>query len=415
MERHGDDLLRCDIEGIAGIPRRFDGSLVHRLRDRGARDEVAAKLREDDAFAHRVDLVAAAADALEPAGHRGRRLDLDHEINRAHVNAQLERRSGDERSQLTGFQQVLDLDALRAREGSMMGPHQRFAGQLVQRARETFGEPAAVDEDQRGPVRTNQLQQPRVDRRPDGGARVADRRRTARDIVGSCQPGHVLDRDLDPEVERLPLASVDDDDRAIANGASVRRELVANLALNVARGGMPTLIPAPGGGRAGPLPTIGRRPLDTAEKPRDFVERPLGRRQADTLRRTFAQRGETFDRHGEVRAALGRDERVNLVDDDRVDGAQRVACVRGQEQVQRFRRRDQDVGRRALKPRALGRWGIAGTDRDGRDGIRFPALVGRARDARERRAEIALDIDGQRLQAAKRRGRGNVVPCPVPE
>ena len=120
-------------------------------------------------------------------------------------------------------------------------------------------------------------------------------------------------------------------------------------------------------GRADPLPTIGCRPLDTAEKPRHFVERPLGRRQANALRRTFAQRGEAFDRHGEVRAALGRDERVNLVDDDGVDGAQRVACVRGQEQVQRFRRRDQDVGRGALKPRALGRWRIAGTDRDGRD------------------------------------------------
>ena len=159
--RHGDDLLRHDIEGIAGIPRRFDGSLVHRLRDRGARDEVAAKLREDDALAHGVDLVAAAADALEPAGDRGRRLDLDHEINRAHVNAQLERRGGDQRSQIAGLQQVLDLDALRARDGAMMGPHQRFARQLVQRARETFGEPAAVDEDQRGPVRANQLQQPR--------------------------------------------------------------------------------------------------------------------------------------------------------------------------------------------------------------------------------------------------------------
>ncbi len=225
-----------DIEGIAGIPRRFDGSLVHRLRDRGARDEVAAKLREDDALARRVDLVAAAADALEPAGDRGRRLDLDDEIDRAHVDAQLERRGGDQRSQIAGLQQVLDLDALRARDGSVMRSHQRFAGQLVQRAGETFGEPAAVDEDQRGPVRANQLQQPRVDRRPDRRARVADRGRrplgTSPAVVSLAMSstGTSIVR-----LERLLLARVDDGDRAIADGAAVRRELVAELAFHVAR------------------------------------------------------------------------------------------------------------------------------------------------------------------------------------
>ena len=140
---------------------------------RGARDEVAAKLREDDALAHGVDPMTAAADALEPAGDRGRRLDLDDEINRAHVDAQLERRGRDEGAQGAGLQQIFDLHALRACDGAMMGTHQRFARQLVQRARETFSQPAAVDEDQGGPVRANQLQQPGVDRRPDRGALVA--------------------------------------------------------------------------------------------------------------------------------------------------------------------------------------------------------------------------------------------------
>jgi hypothetical protein len=35
--------------------------------------------------------VSAAADALQSAGDRGRRLDLDHQIDRAHVDAKLER------------------------------------------------------------------------------------------------------------------------------------------------------------------------------------------------------------------------------------------------------------------------------------------------------------------------------------
>ncbi len=70
------------------------------LATAAARDEIAAKLREDDALAHGVDPVTAAADALEPAGDRRRRLDLDDEIDRAHVDAELERRGRDKRAQV---------------------------------------------------------------------------------------------------------------------------------------------------------------------------------------------------------------------------------------------------------------------------------------------------------------------------
>ena len=81
--------------------------------DGGAGDEVAAELREDDAFADRADVVAGAADALHAAGDRRRRLDLHDEIDGAHVDPELERRGGDERAELAGLQRVLDLDALR--------------------------------------------------------------------------------------------------------------------------------------------------------------------------------------------------------------------------------------------------------------------------------------------------------------
>ena len=66
-------------------------------------------------------------------------------------------------------------DALRARDRSVVRADERLAGQLVQRAGEPLGQPAAVDEDQRRAVRANQLEQPRVDRRPDRRPRVADR------------------------------------------------------------------------------------------------------------------------------------------------------------------------------------------------------------------------------------------------
>ena len=62
-----------------------------------------------------VDAVAGAADALHAAGDRGRRFDLDDQIDGAHVDAELERRGGDERADLARLQQVFDLDALRPR------------------------------------------------------------------------------------------------------------------------------------------------------------------------------------------------------------------------------------------------------------------------------------------------------------
>ena len=75
--------------------------------------------------------VSGAADALQPACHRRRRLDLDHEIDRAHVDAELERRGRDQRAQVAGLQQILDLGALRPGQRPVMRAHQRLAGQLV--------------------------------------------------------------------------------------------------------------------------------------------------------------------------------------------------------------------------------------------------------------------------------------------
>ena len=48
--RHRDDLLRDDVERVARIAGGLDRAVVHRPGDRGAGDEVAAELREDDAL-----------------------------------------------------------------------------------------------------------------------------------------------------------------------------------------------------------------------------------------------------------------------------------------------------------------------------------------------------------------------------
>ena len=94
---HGDDLLRQHVERVARVPRGFDARVVHGARDGGARDQVAAELGHDHAAARGANGVTGAADPLHAAGDRRRRLDLDHEIDRAHVDAELQRRGRDER------------------------------------------------------------------------------------------------------------------------------------------------------------------------------------------------------------------------------------------------------------------------------------------------------------------------------
>ena len=96
---------------------------------------------------------AGAADALQPARDRLRRLDLDHEVDGAHVDAELERRGGDEARDRAALQQLLDLDPLLTRERAVVRARNLFfSGQLVEAQREPLGEAAVVDEDDRRAV-----------------------------------------------------------------------------------------------------------------------------------------------------------------------------------------------------------------------------------------------------------------------
>ena len=115
----------------------------------------------------------------------------------------------------------------------MMRAHQRLAGELVQRARQPFGESAAVDEDERRSVRENQLEQPRMDGGPDRRTGIADRRRPARNVVRRRQLRHVLDRHLDRQLQPFLLAGIDDGDGAITDGALTRGELVLDLRVDL--------------------------------------------------------------------------------------------------------------------------------------------------------------------------------------
>jgi hypothetical protein len=268
--------------------------------------------------------VTGAPDSLEPARDRARRLHLDHQVDRAHVYAELERAGRRDRGQPPVLESLLDLDALLARERPVVRTHELLTGQLVEALRQTFGKASAVHEDDRAPVRPDQLEDPRVDLRPDRGPLVGCRRRTADLFLerdGIADRGHVLDRDHYLELERLSHASVHDRHRS----RRARR-------------------------------SVGSRSAPSTEVTGHNLQRALRRRQPDALRRPLGQRVQPFEGQGKVRAALGAGERMDLVDDHPLDAAERLARRRRQQQVQRLGRGHEDVRWPATEgPPLLGR------------------------------------------------------------
>ena len=97
---------------------------------------------------------------------------------------------------------------------------------------------------------------------------------------------------------------------------------------------------------------------------------------------------EPLQREREVRAALRARDGVHLVEDHRLDPAERLARLRGQEQEERLGRRDEDVGRRPQHPAPLLRRRVAGPHRD---------LELRV-EPRERAAKVPLDVVVERLE-----------------
>ena len=210
---HRDDLLREDVERAVGHADRLDVAGEHPASDHRSLQQVAAELREDPADAGPADVVPRAADPLQPARDRARRLDLEHEIDRAHVDAELERRGRGDRAQPAGFQRLLDLDPLMARDRAVMrahqldprGRHPAFDRELGELLRDALREPSRVDEDDGRAIGEDPIEQRRIDQRPHAAA------------VGSGRAGrvHVRRGHDELEIERRPRAGVDHLDRPV--------------------------------------------------------------------------------------------------------------------------------------------------------------------------------------------------------
>ena len=221
-----DDLLGEHVEGIAQKAGRLDLPRHHLVGHDGRLQQVVAVLGEHLADARLADLVTRATDALHTAGDRTGRFDLHHEVDCPHVDAELEAARGDERAQLPALQLVLDDHALLAGERAVVrldefvdprAADSAFEGELVDVGGESLGLASCVAEDDGALVFEHEVQDLRIDARPDARAALGERSRrgTAAQLRRRlAEVPHVLDGHDDFDVEFLAHARVDDRHRA---------------------------------------------------------------------------------------------------------------------------------------------------------------------------------------------------------
>src|SRR5262249_40849673 len=116
----GDDLLREHIERTLGDQETVELAAMDAVQKCRAFDELVARKRKQAAFGRAVDGGARASDALKKGRDRARRAELADEVHVTDIDAELERRGGDERFQLAVFQALLGIEALLLRETAVM-------------------------------------------------------------------------------------------------------------------------------------------------------------------------------------------------------------------------------------------------------------------------------------------------------
>ena len=142
-----------------------------------------------------------------------------------------------------------------------------------------------------------------------------------------------------------------------------------------------------------------RRGRGAGQEAGDVLDRLLRRGKTDALQWLRGERVEPLERQREVRTALRSGDRVDLIDDD---GARRrehlPAGLAREQQVQRLRRRHEDVRRPLAHRGALGLGRVAGANLGADLERRQVAARQLGADSRERLLEVALDVVRQRLE-----------------
>ena len=319
-----------------------------RFERRPAFQHLEAVGRHQQRLRRLVEPVIGAADALGQPARAFRRADVDDEIDVAPVDAEIERRGRDHRAQLARRHRRLDLAPLADVERAVMQrDRQVIVVDLPQLLEQQLGLAARVDEHQRQPVP--------LDRLVDLGHRIARR---------MPRPGQLRLGLQDVDLGLRPAA-------ATTRSASARRARAPAAARDRR---------AARDGRA----TVADRPMAIALR----RERPQPRQ---TERQQIA--------------ALGGDERMQLVEDDRSED------------------RANSRAASACDSSSAICSGVVSRMSGGRDALALPAATAGVSPVRvsmrmaspisvDRRQQIALHVDGQRLQ---RRDVERVdAACPAP-
>ena len=162
---------------------------------RGALDQLVPGEREEPALGRAVHRVTRAPDPLEEGGDPPWRAQLAHQVHVTDVDAQLQRRGGDERAELPVLEPLLGVEPRLLREAPVVRGDRVLAQPLGELPRHPLRQAAGIDEHERGAVRLDQLGQAAVDLPPD----LAGHHGLERGI-----------RKLEREVDRASAGGLDD-------------------------------------------------------------------------------------------------------------------------------------------------------------------------------------------------------------
>ena len=142
------DVLRQHVQAAMRDLAAVEVARIQRLLRGDALQHLEAVGRDQDRPAGLVQAVVGATDALEQAGRTLGRSDLDHEIDVAPVDAEVERGGADDGAQAAPCHDGLDLAALLDGEAAVMERYRQVVPVLPpQGAEHQLGLGARVDED----------------------------------------------------------------------------------------------------------------------------------------------------------------------------------------------------------------------------------------------------------------------------
>src|SRR5216684_2912773 len=94
--------------------------------------------------------ICCATNALQANGNGTRRADLADEVDAADIDAELQRRGGDQRADFSGFEFLFRGEAQLARQASVVGTYRVASETFRQMMGDALRQAPRVDEDQRG-------------------------------------------------------------------------------------------------------------------------------------------------------------------------------------------------------------------------------------------------------------------------